>query len=113
VGAAERQRVFCFYLCVGRDELTGQTLIARVEFAEWVAMEPRMVDQVHAVVFADTQGTPAHPFPYVLTRAHEEAVIGISEQNAINKLLKTAWRAAGLDYGSVSAKAFGKESLGG
>ena len=113
VGASERQRVFCFYLCVGRDELTGQVLIARVEFAEWVAMEPRMVDQVHAVVFADTQGTPAHPFPYVLTRAHEEAVIGISEQNAINKLLKTAWRAAGLDYGSVSAKAFGKESLGG
>jgi hypothetical protein len=107
------QRVFCFYICLGQDELDGSPILARVEFAHWIAQQSALIAALHAVVFADTQVTPLHPFPYVLTRAHEEAVIGRNEAAAIEKMLAQAWRDAGMEHGSISAKAFGKEKLGG
>lgn len=69
-----------FYLNLGRPDA-----IARIEIPEWVALEPKRVEQVHTGILRDSQATGG--FPYSLIRAHELAVVTHQERLALEQWL--------------------------
>ncbi|MBU1748066.1 MAG: DNA double-strand break repair nuclease NurA [Chloroflexi bacterium] len=77
-----------FYLKVGRE-------VARVEVPAWVAQDRDLLDLVHAVVYDQAQkGTG---YPYALSRAHEQAVVGYADRERFAELVKAALLRQGLE----------------
>ncbi len=69
--AEKNQEICFFYLNPGR---TGQKL-ARVDLPLWAAQQPEVVEQLHGLLYHQCQ-ILLGGYPYVLTRADEEAVVG-------------------------------------
>lgn len=74
-----------FYLNVSNDPL--EQYLARVEFPLWVYEAPGLVDILHSVVFKEAQVIDTHPYPYLLHRAHELAVVRRLEADDIEAQL--------------------------
>lgn len=72
-----------FYVNVSTPE--RETLV-RIELPEWVADKPERVALLHAAVI-DQCGITSEPYPYVLTRADELAVITNREKAALDELI--------------------------
>jgi len=66
-----------FYLNVG---FVGKPWITRVEIPAWVASRIESVNLIHQALLAQCRlmGTP--PYPYLLHRAYEEAVVRFGEE---------------------------------
>ena len=60
--------VYFFFLRTSRSE------IARIEVPEWVAMDPAKVEAVHSAVFSDSRATG---YSYVLSMAHQQALVSL------------------------------------
>ena len=78
-----------FYLNTG-----PQAQIARVEIPGWVAEDARLLARVHAGILQQCQTTGG--FPYALVRAHELAVVGPKERQALEETLSDALLRAGI-----------------
>lgn len=76
-----------FYLNVGTPQAYH---FARVEVPLWVAREPALVDQVHALI-VDQCGMMWR-YPYALTRADELAVIRGHERGQLEQMIEVALR---------------------
>lgn len=100
--------LFC-YLNVAWRPGEGQARIVRVEIPEWMAYDEARLDQVLAAVRADCKVTE---YPYVLTRAHEVAVVTRQEREAFEQMLRVALMRQGLPT-DQSAKQRQKALLGG
>jgi len=74
-------RVYFFYLKTGNE-------VARVEVPEWVARDEKALDLVHSAIIK--QGEITGGYPYVLTRAHELAVIGRQERENLEQMIERA-----------------------
>jgi hypothetical protein len=96
-----------FYLNVGKPE---HPHLARVEIPAWVASDLTKVGWLQAVLTDQAHATGARPYPYLLHRAHEEAVIPISEHQRIEDMVVDSMRRMGLGIPDVSNKSFLKST---
>jgi hypothetical protein len=98
--AARGHQVYFFYLNTGTE-------LARVEVPEWVALEPQRLDLVHGVVY--DQCSFNEGYPYVLTRADEQAVILGDERKALEDLIVRTMLHHGMPPPELSRKAQQKQ----
>ncbi|NMC54143.1 MAG: DNA double-strand break repair nuclease NurA [Chloroflexi bacterium] len=98
-----------FYMNVGQ---TGRPWLARVEIPAWVEENPEMVDQLQAVLVEQAQIMGSQPYPYILHRAHEIAVVTYEERRQVEELLAGELIRRGLPAGEVSRKQFAKDITG-
>jgi hypothetical protein len=97
---AEGHRIWFFYLNTGTD-------IARLEIPEWLASRPEALGLVHAAVV--DQCLFNNGYPYILTRADEQAVIQGEERETLEAMLARAMIRNGLDLPELSRKAQQKQ----
>lgn len=96
-----RGHAICFfYLNTGPD-------LARVEVPEWVAQSRERLDLVHAAVY--DQCSFNNGYPYVLTRADEQAVILSEEREILEGMIVQAMARHGLPMPELSRKAQQKQ----
>jgi hypothetical protein len=98
--------VHFFYLNVSRNEATSQ--LARVEIPAWIASDPQAIDTLHATIVRQARITGG--YPYVLSRAHELAIISAEEREAVEMMLAVEMRRQGLSP-TLSPKQFNKTLL--
>lgn len=97
-----------FYLNVGRP---GHPWLGRVELPAWVAESPQMVATLHAVLLQQCRAMGARPFPYLLHRAHEVAVVPMQEKEQVTQMIALELRRQGVSPAEGSAKQFAKTGL--
>jgi hypothetical protein len=100
-------RIGFFYLNVGNE---NQMEIARVEAPGWVCGNPELLNRLHGALVA--QCRLVTPYPYVLARAHELAVITTDERRQFEVFVESALLRRGIQ-GQPSQKAFLKSLTGG
>jgi hypothetical protein len=98
-----------FYLNAGRPE---RAWITRVEIPAWVAGSPLMVDHLHAVLVHQCRILGTRPYPYVLHRAHEVAVVSLAEKDQLESMLIAEMYRRGIPVGEKSHKQSHKELAG-
>jgi len=69
------------------------------------------VDLLHAVIFQEVQVLDRHPYPYLLHRAHELAVITVQEHEQVEAMLLQEYARQGLYAGLHSNKDANKQLL--
>jgi hypothetical protein len=99
-----------FYLNVGTQ---GHPWPVRVEVPQWVADDPDKLNLLHAVLVEQCRVMGSKPYPYLLNRAHEIAVVKQEEKQQIEQLLAMEIRKQGEEPDSASYKQGGKDSLAG
>ena len=95
-----------FYLHVGRGGL------ARVEIPAWVADSPGMLDGLHAALVEQCRIMGARPYPYLLHRAHEVAVVSMQEKEQVTQMIARELRLRGVLVGERSHKQTAKDLTG-
>lgn len=80
----ESYEIVFFYVNVGR---AGAPHLARVELPMWVARNPQAVNEIHALLVAQSRITGN--YPYALTRADELAVVRNFDRNTLDNLIQT------------------------
>jgi hypothetical protein len=98
-----------FYLNVGR---TGHPHLARVEIPAWVAEDRAMLDSLHAVLVSQCRMMGSHPYPYLLHRAHETAVVTLQEKEQVTQMIALELRRRGVQVGDLSHKQANKQLAG-
>jgi NurA-like 5'-3' nuclease len=91
-----------FYLNSGRE-------IAQVQVPKWVTEKPGLLDQVHAMVYAQCQNGGG--YPTVLTRSHEQAVVTAADREMLDDLVLAQLNKLGIKV-PVSEKARSKQVRG-
>ncbi len=87
---AQGDRIAFFYANMARPGRGEATAIARFEVPGWIAGNPEKLAVAQAVVAANCEPLP---YPYVLTRAHELAVVTEEEKASLNDFLnQIMWR---------------------
>jgi hypothetical protein len=74
-----------FYLNVGD---TKHPAIVRVEIPEWVAKDEGKLELLHSTLIQQCQIMGARPYPYILHRAHEIAVVSFEEKKQIEQMIQ-------------------------
>jgi hypothetical protein len=97
-----------FYLNVGSD---GHPWPVRVEVPKWVADDKEKLNLLHAVLVEQCRMMGHKPYPYLLNRAHEIAVVKNEEKQQIEQLLSMELRKQGEETDDPSNKQVGKDSL--
>jgi hypothetical protein len=97
---ARGHAIYFFYLNTGAD-------LARVEVPEWVALEPGRLGLVHALVYDQCRFN--NGYPYILTRADEQAVILGRERELLETMIVRAMIDHGLPLPELSRKAQQKQ----
>ncbi len=98
-----------FYLNVGRP---GSPWITRVEIPAWVAGDPAALDMLHALIVQQCQILGNSPYPYVLHRAHEVAVVRMPERETIEAMLQAEMQRRRMATGKQSYKQTHKNHVG-
>ena len=104
--APRGHNLYFFYVNAGR---TGKSSLLRVEVPEWVAQDAAKLDLVHLALVE--QSRVSDGFPYVLMRAHELAVVTLSERRSFDEMVMGALIRQKLRPG-ISQKAQGKAWTG-
>jgi NurA domain len=99
-----------FYLNISVDERKPQ--IARVDIPKWVLDEPGKLDLLHAVLIQQCRIMGAKPYPYLLHRAHESAVVSFDEKRQVDQMLMLELQRSGAEIGDISNKQSAKELPG-
>jgi hypothetical protein len=99
-------RVHFFYLNVGSNE---KPYIVRVEIPAWVADDPHKVSRLQKVLLEQCRIMGSRPYPYVLHRAHETAVVHYDEKEQLQQALQIELQKKGLDHFQPSHKLAAKE----
>jgi hypothetical protein len=94
-----------FYLNVS---LTDQPYLARVEIPAWVAQNAGLLEMVRSTLVEQCKILATRPYPYVLQRAHEIAVVRLEEKEQLNDMIQAELLRQGLPLGDVSHKQNGK-----
>jgi hypothetical protein len=88
-----------FYLNVGTE---GHPWPVRVEIPRWVAEDKKCLDLLHSVLLQQCRMMGSRPYPYLLHRAHETAVVKQEEKQQVEHLLMMEMRKYDeeMDHGS-------------
>jgi hypothetical protein len=100
------QKLHFFYLNVGRAE---DPYLARVEIPAWVMEDRSMLDTLHASLIDQCRVMGARPYPYLLHRAHETAVVKLQEKEQVTLMIAQELRRRGLKVGGRSSKQSAKD----
>jgi hypothetical protein len=73
-----------FYLNVGTQ---GHPWPVRVEIPRWVADDPEKLNLLHAALVEQCRIMGSRPYPYLLHRAHEVAVVKQEEKYQVEQML--------------------------
>jgi len=98
-----------FYLNVGDEK---KPAIARVDIPAWVANSQEAVNNLHIALIEQTKLMSNKPFPYLLHRAHEIAVVTHQEKEQVDQMLIHTIRNNGGEIGEVSGKQSAKNLPG-
>lgn len=90
-----------FYLNAGRAD---HPWIARVEIPKWVAKSGEQTDLLHAILVEQSRILGNRPYPYLLHRAHEVAVVTRQEKEQITQLLARELMNRHIPVGEISHK---------
>ena len=90
-----------FYLNVGTS---GHPWPVRVEIPQWVAEDKSKLDLLHAVLIEQCNIMGSRPYPYLLHRAHETAVVRREEKEQVEQLLTLELRRVQEEIGERSPK---------
>jgi len=95
-----------FYLNVGTE---GHPWPVRVEIPKWVVDDKNKLDLLHGVLVEQCRMMGSRPYPYLLHRAHETAVVKHEEKQQIEQLLTLELRKQNedIDEGSFKQSAKG------
>jgi hypothetical protein len=74
-----------FYLNVGRP---GFPHMARVELPAWVVNSPTLLEGLHATLLTQCHILGNRPYPYVLHRAHEVAVVTLDDKLRVVSMIE-------------------------
>jgi hypothetical protein len=94
-----------FYLNVGNE---GHPWPVRVEIPRWVAEDPKKLDLLHCVLLEQCKMMGSRPYPYLLHRAHETAVVRYEEKEQVGQLLALELRRIRAEVGDASYKSSAK-----
>ena len=97
-----------FYLNVGTE---GHPWPVRVEIPRWVVDDKKQLDLLHAVLVEQCKILGGQPYPYMLNRAHEIAVVKNEEKQQITQLLQMELKQQGEEVGDASHKQANKDTL--
>lgn len=106
---ADSIAIHFFYLNVGNQE---KPVIVRVDIPLWVVQNKEALDMLHWALIQQTQIMSHKPFPYILHRAHETAVVSMREKEQVDQLLALAIRNNGGEIGEISGKQSAKNLPG-
>ncbi|MGI6740896.1 MAG: DNA double-strand break repair nuclease NurA [Brevefilum sp.] len=95
-----------FYLNVGQP---GKRHLARVEIPGWVANDPEKVGLLQAVLTEQAAILGTRPYPYILHRAHEVAVVTMPEHQHVEEMIVAEFSRRGIPLGEKSYKQFHKD----
>jgi hypothetical protein len=84
--------LYIFYLNVGRP---NHPWLARVELPGWVVKDIQKVNILHAILIQQCQVLGSRPYPYLLHRAHETAVVTLDEKNQLENMIQNELRKHG------------------
>ena len=98
--------VHFFYLNVSSND---KPYIVRVEIPAWVARDAGKVERLHATLLEQCRLLGQRPYPYVLHRSHEEAVVHFDEKEQLQLTLQTELLKQGVDIFQISNKLAAKE----
>ena len=98
-----------FYLNIGRP---GHPALARVEIPAWVATNSQMLDTLHASLVQQCRVMGSRPYPYLLHRAHETAVVTLEERDQVTQMILLELRRRKVDIGEASNKQSAKDLQG-
>ena len=98
-----------FYLNVGTK---GHPWPVRVEVPRWVVDDKEMLDLLHGVLVEQCKVMGSRPYPYLLHRAHETAVVKNEEKQQIEQLLTMELRKNNEDVDDGSYKQSAKDLQG-
>ena len=98
-----------FYLNVGTE---GHPWPVRVEIPKWVADDKHKLDLLHAVLVDQCRVMGSKPYPYLLHRAHETAVVKQDEKFQVEQMLMQELRRNDEEVGEKSYKQVPKEHQG-
>jgi hypothetical protein len=110
---ADYQGIFAlhfFYINVSKDLNDPQ--IARIDIPRWVAEDDGNVGQLHACIIEQCGLLGSKPFPYIIHRAHEIAVVTYEEKKQIDALFQIESLSQGHDAGTTSNKQTPKDGVG-
>ncbi|MCE7861705.1 MAG: hypothetical protein DYG86_18210 [Chloroflexi bacterium CFX2] len=94
-----------FYLNVGSE---GHPWPVRVEIPRWVVDDRKQLDLLHAVLVEQCRVMGSKPYPYLLHRAHETAVVKNEEKYQIEQMLQQELRRNNEDVDESSNKGSAK-----
>src|SRR5215208_51600 len=94
-----------FYLNVGTE---GHPWPVRVEIPKWVAEDSKKLDLLHCVLREQCKMMGSRPYPYLLHRAHEIAVVRFEEKGQVEQLLALELRRNRSEIDSNSNKSSAK-----
>ena len=98
-----------FYLNVGTE---GHPWPVRVEVPRWVVDDKEKLDLLHGVLVEQCRMMGSRPYPYLLHRAHETAVVKHEEKQQIEQLLTLELRKNNEDVDDGSYKQSAKDLQG-
>ena len=98
-----------FYLNVGTE---GHPWPVRVEIPRWVVDDKKQLDLLHAVLVEQCRVMGSKPYPYLLHRAHETAVVKNEEKQQIEQMLSLELRRNSEDVDEGSNKQSAKDLKG-
>jgi hypothetical protein len=98
-----------FYLNVGE---TQHPWLVRVEIPRWVAGDTGKLDLLHTALLEQCKIMGAKPYPYILHRAHEIAVVKFEEKLQVEQMLELELRQAGSEMDAESNKQSAKNLKG-
>ncbi len=98
-----------FYLNVGTE---GHPWPVRVEIPRWVVDDSTKLNLLHAVLVQQCRMMGSRPYPYLLHRAHETAVVKNEEKQQIEQLLSMELRKNNEDVDEGSNKQSAKDFQG-
>jgi hypothetical protein len=94
-----------FYLNVGSE---GHPWPVRVEIPKWVAEDSKKLDLLHGILIEQCKMMGSRPYPYLLHRAHETAVVRFEEKQQIEQLLVLELHRIHAEVGDSSHKSSAK-----
>ncbi|MFH1906421.1 MAG: DNA double-strand break repair nuclease NurA [Chloroflexota bacterium] len=97
------------YLNVGDEK---HPALVRVEIPKWVADDKEKLDLLHAVLLQQCRIMGAKPYPYILHRAHEVAVVTYEDRKQVEQMLQMELRRAGGEVEEESSKQSAKDLKG-
>lgn len=102
-------QLYFFYINVGA---ANHPTIARVEIPHWVVRDSTLLNRVHVSLFEQSQILNSRPFPYLLHRAHEIAVISFEDTDRLEEMILAEMLNQGAQFDDISNKQAWKDGQG-